>query len=111
VLNVHAPSEDKSYDMKVRFYEEIEQVFDKFPRYHMKIFFGDFNAKECREDIFKTAIGNGSLHEISNNNGVRVVKFAISKNLTVKSTTFPHRNTDLLESLLMGKPIIKLTTF
>jgi hypothetical protein len=37
VLNVHAPTEDKIYDIKNRFYEELEQTFDKFPRYHMKI--------------------------------------------------------------------------
>jgi hypothetical protein len=29
VLNVHAPTEDKSDDIKDRFYEELEQVFDK----------------------------------------------------------------------------------
>jgi hypothetical protein len=33
-----------------------------------------------------------SLHEDSNDNGVRVVNFATSKNLLVKSTMFPHRN-------------------
>jgi hypothetical protein len=27
VLNVHAPSEDKSDDLKYSFYEELEQVF------------------------------------------------------------------------------------
>ena len=37
VLNVHAPSEDKSDDSKDSFYKELEQVFDHFPRYHMKI--------------------------------------------------------------------------
>jgi hypothetical protein len=44
VLNVHAPNEDKIDDIKDRFYEEIEQVFDKFPRNYMKILLGDFNA-------------------------------------------------------------------
>jgi hypothetical protein len=44
VLNVHVPTEDKIDDIKDRFYEELEQVFDKFPRYHMKIILGDFNA-------------------------------------------------------------------
>jgi hypothetical protein len=44
VLNVHAPTEDKIDDIKDRFYEELEQVFDKFPRYHMKILLGDFNV-------------------------------------------------------------------
>jgi hypothetical protein len=37
VLNVHAPTEDKDDDKKDSFYEELEQVFDQFPRYHMKI--------------------------------------------------------------------------
>jgi hypothetical protein len=32
VLNVHAPSEDKIDDIKDRFYEEVEQVVDKFPK-------------------------------------------------------------------------------
>jgi exonuclease III len=92
ILNVHAPAEDKTDDMKDRFYEELEHVFDKFPKYHTKIVLGDFNATISREDIFKPTISNESLHEFSNNNGVRVVNFATSKNLIVKSTMFPHRN-------------------
>jgi hypothetical protein len=45
VLNVHAPTEDKDEDIKVSFYKVLEQVFDQFPRHHMKILLGDFNAK------------------------------------------------------------------
>ncbi|PNF27173.1 hypothetical protein B7P43_G07841 [Cryptotermes secundus] len=83
VLNVHATTGDKIDDIKDRFYEEQEHVFDKFPKYPMKILLGDFNAKVGREDIFKPTIGNESLHDISNDDGVRVVNFATSKNLTV----------------------------
>jgi hypothetical protein len=90
VLNVHAPTENKDDDIKDGFYEELEQVFDQFPRCYMKILLGGFNAKVGREDIFKPIISNESLHEASNDNGVRVVHFATSKNLIVKSTTFPH---------------------
>ena len=53
VLNVHAPSEDKSDDTKDSFYGELEQVFDHFPKYDMKILLGDFNGKVGRENIFK----------------------------------------------------------
>jgi hypothetical protein len=60
--------------------------------YDMKILMSDFNVKIDREDIFKPTIGNESSHEISNDNGVRVVNFATSKNLVVKSTIFPHRS-------------------
>jgi hypothetical protein len=51
----------------------------------MEILLGNFNAKVSRQDIFKPTIWNESLHEISYDNGVRVVNFAISKNLIVKS--------------------------
>jgi hypothetical protein len=86
-LTVHAPTEDKIYDVKDSFYEELECVFDKFPKYHMKVLLGDFSAKVGRENIFKPTIGNESLH-----NWVSVVNSATSKNLIVKSTMFPHPN-------------------
>ena len=68
VLNVHAPSEEKSDSSKDSFYEELEQVFHHFPKYNMKILLGDFNAKVGRENIFKPSIGNESLHQDSNDN-------------------------------------------
>jgi hypothetical protein len=92
VLNIHAPTEDKTDDVKDSFYEELERVFDKFPKYYIRILLGDLNTKVGREDIFKLTTGNESLHEISNDNGVRLVNLATYKNLRVKSTMFPHRN-------------------
>jgi hypothetical protein len=91
VLNVHAPTEDKIDDIKDRFYEELESVLDKFPKYHKNLL-GDINAKVVREDIFKPTIGNESLEEIINDNGVRVVNFATSKTLPVEGAMFSHRN-------------------
>jgi hypothetical protein len=91
-MNVHAPTEDKDDVTEDSFYKALERVFDQFPRDHMKILLGDFNAKVEREDIFKPVIGNESLHEASNDNRVRVVNFATLKNLIVKSTTFPHHD-------------------
>ena len=37
VVNVHAPSEEKREESKDSFYEELEEVFDRFPKYQMKI--------------------------------------------------------------------------
>jgi len=90
VMNVHAPSEEKSDDSKDSFYEESEQVVYHFPKYHMKILLGDFNAKVGRENIFKLTTGNEGLHQDSNDNDDRIVNFATSKNLVVKSMMFPH---------------------
>jgi hypothetical protein len=50
---MHASTEDKVDDIKDSFYEELEQVFDQFPRYHMKILLGDLNAKVGREGALK----------------------------------------------------------
>ena len=55
VLNVHAPSEEKRDNSKDSFYEELEQVFDHFPKYDMKILLGDFNQK-WREGIFSNRL-------------------------------------------------------
>jgi hypothetical protein len=87
--------------VKDSFYGEMQRVFDKFPKFHVKILLRDVNAKVGREDIFKPTVGNESLHKIissnssrsgggggcssSSNNGVRVVvnfatfKFSQSK--------------------------------
>jgi hypothetical protein len=91
VLNRHT-TEDKSDDTKNVFYKELEHVFDKFLKYHINILLGDFSAKVAREDVFKPIIRKESLHEINYDNGVRVLTFATSKNLIVKSTMFPHHS-------------------
>jgi hypothetical protein len=64
VLNVQAPIEDKIDDVKDSFYEELERVFDKFPKYHKKILLGNLNCKVDREDIFKITSENESLYEM-----------------------------------------------
>ena len=112
VLNVLAPSEEKSVEAKDGFYEELEQVFDHFPKYHMKILLGDFNAKVVRENIFKPTIGNESLHQHSNDNGVRIVTFATSKNLVVKSTCSPTKTFISTHGpLWMGRLTTRLITY
>jgi exonuclease III len=89
VLNARAATGEIGDVSKDSFCEELEEVFDHFPKYHTKILLGDFNAKVGREDTFKPTIGNESLHQDSNDNGVN---FATSKNLVVKSMMFPHQN-------------------
>jgi hypothetical protein len=56
---VHAARQEKSDDSKDSFYEELQKVFDYFPKYHMKILL-NFNAKVVRENIFKLIIWNES---------------------------------------------------
>jgi len=53
---------------------------------------GDFNAKVWIETIFKPTTGQEILHQDNNDYGFRLVNFATSQNLVVKSTMFPQRN-------------------
>jgi hypothetical protein len=58
----------------------------------VKILLGVFNEKLGREDIFKPTMGNESLPEGSNDNGVTAEIFATFKNLVVKCIVFSHGN-------------------
>ena len=91
-LNVHAPNEEKMMIQK-KASLGIRAVFlNRIPKYHMKVLLGNFHAKVGRGNIFKPTIWNESLHQDSNDNGVRIANFVTSKNLVVKSMMFAHRN-------------------
>jgi hypothetical protein len=49
-----APTEDKCYDTKDRFYEELDRVFNQFPSYSIKTYFDDFSAKVEKNRYFQT---------------------------------------------------------
>jgi len=91
-LIVHAPREEESDDSKDSFLRNQSRFFNHFPKYHMKIRLGDFNAKVRRKNILKPTIWNEGLNQDSNDNGVRIVNFATSKILVVKSTMFLNQN-------------------
>jgi hypothetical protein len=97
--------------MKGSFYEELEHAFDKFCKCHMKILLGDFNAKVERENIFKPTTGNERVHKIGNDNGVKVVIFATSKNLSEVLCSRVITFINLLGYLLMERLTLKLTIF
>jgi len=109
-VDVHAQTEEKSVDSKHSFNEKLNRVLDHFPKYHVKILLGDFDAKLEREDSFKPTIQNASLHQDSNDNGVRIVtlphqkisRALCSRTESLKSTPGPH---------LMGRLKTRLITY
>jgi len=101
----------KSDESKDSFYEELEEVFDHFLKYHMKMLLGNFNAKVGSENILKPTIGQESLHQDSNDKRVRIVNFATSKNLVVKSAMFPHLIISTPGPPLMVRLTTRLTTY
>jgi hypothetical protein len=92
LVNCYAPTEDKSDDIKNKFYEDLDLVCDTLPVDKPKIILGDFYAKIGKEIIYKPTIGSESLHEITNDNGNKLITFATAKNMIISNTYFPHKN-------------------
>lgn len=92
MLSVLAPTEDDEESVKDKFYNDLTRVFDILPPKDYKILFGGFDAKVGKEDEHASAIGKFSLHEDCNDNGLRLVNFAKSNNLTICGTLFQHKD-------------------
>jgi hypothetical protein len=58
----------------------------------MKIMLGDFNAKVGWKDIFKPTTGNNSLHEISDDNGVKSSKLCHIQKFDCQKYNAAHCN-------------------
>ena len=82
----------KTEEIKEEFYNLLEQNINQRARLYIKIILGDFNAKVGKGSIYKPPIGNESLHNETNNNGIKMIQFAISNGLNVRCTTFPHKD-------------------
>jgi len=95
LINVYAPTEVANANDRDIFYDELERLFDRLPKYNSKTVLGNFNAKLRREGKSRPTIGKYSLHEKTTKNGEKLVNFAISKNLLLKSTYFEHSHTQI----------------
>ena len=88
IINIHAHTEEKEDDTKNEHYELLEEEYSKLPGYDLKIILGDENAKIGREEEYRPAIGSFSKHDVTNDNGKRLIDFARGGNMIVKSTCF-----------------------
>ena len=89
---VHASTNKKTEEVKEEFYNLLEQNVNQIANSYIKIILGDFNAKVGKEDIYKPTTGNEGLQNETNNNGIKMIQFAISKGFNVRSATFPHKD-------------------
>ncbi|EJU6350860.1 endonuclease/exonuclease/phosphatase family protein, partial [Salmonella enterica] len=95
IICAHAPTEDANEEVKDFFYEQLDKAYSTIPVYDMKLVLGDFNSKVGKEDIYKGTIGMHSLHNITNDNGLRLISFAAARSSVIRSTCFPHRRIHL----------------
>ncbi|XP_054289682.1 uncharacterized protein LOC129004977 [Macrosteles quadrilineatus] len=92
VINMYAPTEDKQDETKDEFYGQIEEIISDIPSYDIKILLGDANAKVGKEELWGDYAGMESLHNVSNDNGIRLLSLACATNLYISSTSFQHKN-------------------
>jgi exonuclease III len=69
IITIHAPTEEKEIETKGEFYEKLEEVYDRIPKYDTIIIMGDVNAKVGTKDVDTKVTGKYSLHTESNENG------------------------------------------
>lgn len=92
IVNIHAPSEEKEIETKIDFYQQIENILTRIPKYDIKIIIGDFNAKVGREIMYKKITGGKSKHEESNENGKMLIEFAAEQKMRIMSTHFDRKD-------------------
>jgi endonuclease/exonuclease/phosphatase family metal-dependent hydrolase len=74
-----------------RFYNKLSDVCDKTPRNYALILLGDFNSKIGKEHSNKRVADRHTSHDITSENGEKLVQLAIAHNLEISSTKFQHR--------------------
>jgi len=90
-MYVHAPMEQKDEVQKDDFYEDLERICMKAPKHDIKVVIGDFNAKVGKELGLAPNVGKYSLHEETSHNGLRMIDFAMTKNMAICNTLFQHK--------------------
>ena len=66
---------------------------DMNPRNDVRIILGGTNAKIGQEREYYTITGQHSLHNTSNEKGKVLIDFAQEKNMVIRSTEFPQKDT------------------
>ena len=58
----------------------------------VQIVIADLNAQVGQEETYWPTVGSFNVHQLSNENGLRLINFASSKHMSIRSTFFQHRH-------------------
>lgn len=93
VIVAYAPTEDAEETVKTSFYQQLSDTYDELPGHDIKLVVGDFNARVTSDHTTRSGvIGKHSLHQVSNDNGTRLLDFCALNGLTVGGTLFQHND-------------------
>ncbi|XP_041781999.1 uncharacterized protein LOC121598784 [Anopheles merus] len=90
IINVHSPHIGSTYDEKEAFYTQLEREYDRCPKHDVKVVIGDLNAQVGQEEAYKPTIGSFSVHQLTNDNSLRLINYASSKHIGIRSTFSQH---------------------
>jgi len=68
LINMYAPTEDKTEAEKEEFYDDLQTTIDRTPESDTAIVLGDTNAKLGKEDVYDEVSGKHTVQELSNSN-------------------------------------------
>ena len=92
IIGLYAPTEDSTDNEKDAFYDKLQGVVDQTQKHDIIIITGGLNAKVGKEiQAYAPAIGKERLRNESNDNGNRLASFALTNNLIIGGTIFPHK--------------------
>lgn len=78
-------------NMKDILYEDLERTYEMLLESTIQIVLGDLNAKYGEEMHFFPIKESECIHNVSNDNGLRIILFAASKDIVISITTFSHK--------------------
>ena len=68
LINVYAPTEDHTEEIKEQFYHNLQYLLDKTSKNDIIIILGDVNAQLGKERLYNEVTGQHTLHEETNRN-------------------------------------------
>ena len=92
VVSIYAPTNEATDEEKDLFYSDLTVICNKISKYNMTILLGDFNAQIGKEFFVQEVGGQHSLHDVTNDNGLKLCELAANLNLKIQSTCFEHKN-------------------
>jgi hypothetical protein len=91
-VNGHAPTEISDDEERDGFFDALKRAYNTSPRNDIKMVLGDFNAQVGKEPVNFPTVGKYNLNSLINDNGSRLMQFAVSWSMIIGSTFHPHKD-------------------